>query len=456
MPEASSIQSRSIEDGLPPSQRRWAMISIAVSLGMAVMDSNIVNVALPTIADNLGISAAESVWVVNAYLLAVAVTLLPLASLGDIIGYRRIYRTGLVAFTLASLVCTFSDSLLTLTIARFFQGLGAAGIMSVNAAQVRLLYPSRLLGRGIGVTAMVVALSSGIGPTVAAGVLAFGTWPWLFALNIPLGVLALLLTARNLPAMPGSGGRFDTISAVLNALGIGLLVMAIDSIAHRMNPALAIAGVALAVLVIWRLVRRQLSRSAPLLPVDLLRIRQFRLAISAKTLSFTGQMAAFIALPFLLHDVLGYSAVETGLLMTPWPAAIMVVAPLSGWLADHYPSALICGIGLAIKTVGLVLLAWTSQTMPLPAVLACMALCGLGFGLFQSPNNHAIIGAVPVHRSGGAGGMQGTARLLGQTLGAALTALVFGLASDGITPALIMAAAFDAVAMTLCCYRFLR
>jgi len=303
------------------------MISIAVSLGMAVMDSNIVNVALPTIADNLGISAAESVWVVNAYLLAVAVTLLPLASLGDIIGYRRIYRTGLVAFTLASLVCTFSDSLLTLTVARFFQGLGAAGIMSVNAAQVRLLYPSRLLGRGIGVTAMVVALSSGIGPTVAAGVLAFGTWPWLFALNIPLGVLALLLTARNLPAMPGSGGRFDIISAVLNALGIGLLVMAIDSIAHRMNPALAIAGVALAIFVIWRLVRRQLSRSAPLLPVDLLRIRQFRLAISAKTLSFTGQMAAFIALPFLLHDVLGYSAVETGLLMTPWPAAIMVVAP---------------------------------------------------------------------------------------------------------------------------------
>src|SRR5699024_3874172 len=159
----------------------------------------------------------------------------------------------------------------------------------------------------------------------AAGVLAVGSWPWLFALNIPLGVLALLLTARNLPATPGTGGRFDTISALLNALGIGLLVMAIDSIAHRMSPMLAIAGVVLAALVIWKLVHRQLKRSTPLLPVDLFRIRPFRFAISTKTLAFTSQMAAFIALPFLLHDLLGYSAVQTGLLMTPWPAAIMVI-----------------------------------------------------------------------------------------------------------------------------------
>lgn len=442
-----------MEDGLPPSQRRWAMLAIAVSLGMAVMDSNIVNVALPTIADNLGIDASQSVWVVNAYLLAVATTLLPLSSLGDIIGYRRVYRVGLAVFTLASLVCAFSDSLLTLATARFFQGLGAAGIMSVNAAQVRFIYPSRLLGRGIGLIAMVVALSTGIGPTVASGILSVGSWPWLFALNIPLGGIALLLTARNLPATAGTGAPFDLTSAVLNALGIGLLVMAIDSLAHGINPSIAVAALILSALVIARLVRRQLAHPTPLLPVDLLRIPPFRLAVSTSLCAFTSQMAAFIALPFFLHDMLGYSAVQTGLLMTPWPAGVVITAPLAGRLADRYPVGLLCAMGLFLNLIGLVLLALLAGQLPLPTILVCMALCGVGFGLFQTPNNRAIIGSAPRERSGGAGGMQGTARLLGQTLGAALTALVFGLIANGIAPALMMAAGFDVLAIVISLFR---
>lgn len=429
------------------------MLAIAVTLGMAVMDSNIVNVALPTIAQDLGISPAQSVWVVNAYLLAVATTLLPFASLGDILGYRRVYRTGLTVFTLASLVCTCSDSVITLTIARFFQGLGAAGIMSVNAAQVRFIYPTRLLGRGIGLISMVVALSSGIGPTVAAGVLSMGSWPWLFALNIPLGCLAFLLTARNLPPTPGNGERFDLPSALLNALGIGLLVMAIDSVAHDLGAGVALGGLAAAALVIWRLVRRQLSERSPLLPVDLLSIKPFTLAIATSVSAFTAQMASFIALPFYLHDMLGYSPVETGLLMTPWPAAVMLTAPVAGRLADRYPVGLLCVIGLALKLTGLVALALLPGHPPLLLILALMALCGLGFGLFQAPNNRAIIGSAPRARSGGAGGMQGTARLLGQTMGAALTALVFGVFPQGIAPALLMAAGFDGLAVAVSLFR---
>ena len=429
------------------------MLAIAVTLGMSVMDSNIVNVALPTIAQDLGVSPSQSVWVVNAYLLAVATTLLPFASLGDILGYRRVYRTGLTVFTLASLVCTFSDSMITLTIARFFQGFGAAGIMSVNAAQVRFIYPTRLLGRGIGLISMVVALSSGIGPTVASGILSVGAWPWLFALNIPLGVLAFLLTARNLPATPGSGGRFDLPSALLNALGIGLLVMAIDSVAHDLGAGIAVGGLIAAALVIWRLVRRQLSQPSPLLPVDLLRIKPFSLAIGTSVSAFTAQMASFIALPFYLHDMLGYSPVATGLLMTPWPAAVMLTAPLAGRLADRYPVGLLCVIGLALKLIGLVVLALLPGHPPLPVILVFMALCGLGFGLFQAPNNRAIIGSAPRERSGGAGGMQGTARLLGQTMGAALTALVFGVFPHGIAPALLMAAGFDGLAVLISLFR---
>lgn len=446
MAESSTSADPPEHDGLPARQRRLAMLAIATSIGMSVMDSNIVNVALPTIADSLDVSRSQAVWVVNAYLLAVATTLLPLSSLGDIVGYRRIYRLGLGLFVVASLVCTLADSLVTLAVARFFQGLGAAGVMSVNAALVRFIYPARSLGRGIGLTAMVVALSSGLGPTVAAGILSIADWPWLFAFNVPLGLLALYLASRNLPRTPTDPRRFDWPSALLNALAIGLLVSAVDGLAHGLSPLPALAALAAALLVGAALVRRQLNQPSPMLPVDLLRIRPFALAIGTSFCSFTSQMAAFIALPFYLHDVLGYSAVQTGLLMTPWPAAIMITAPIAGRLADRYPIGLLCSLGLALKVVGLVLLAVLSSQAPLGVILACMALCGFGFGFFQAPNNRAIIGSAPRQRSGGAGGMQGTTRLLGQTLGAALTALMFGLMDDAITPALLMAAAFSLAA----------
>ena len=138
-------------DGLPQPERRWAMIAIGLAIMMAVLDGTIANVALPTIARDLNATPADSVWVVNAFQLVITVLMLPLASLGEIVGYRRVYRIGLAVFTLSSLACALSDSLLALTLARVVQGVGAAGLMSVNAALVRFIYPRRMLGRGIGI-----------------------------------------------------------------------------------------------------------------------------------------------------------------------------------------------------------------------------------------------------------------------------------------------------------------
>src|SRR5262245_43711875 len=170
-------------DGLPLPQRYWAILTIALGIIMAVVDGAIANVALPTIAKALDASPAFSVWIVNGYQLAITISLLPLASLGEIIGYRRVYLAGLLLFTLASLFCTLANTLPLLTAARIAQGFGAAGIMSVNAALVRYTYPRALLGRGIGFNALVVAISAALGPTVAAAILAVGTWPYLFAIN---------------------------------------------------------------------------------------------------------------------------------------------------------------------------------------------------------------------------------------------------------------------------------
>src|SRR5438105_9726599 len=178
-------------DGLPLPARYWAILTIALGLTMAVLDGAIANIALPTIAREMRVDPASSIWVVNAYQLAVTISLLPLASLGEIVGYRRVYQAGLAVFTVASLGCALSDTLATLTLARVVQGFGAAGIMSVNTALVRFIYPRRLVGQGVGLNAMVGSVSSAVGPTVAAGILSVASWQWLFAINVPIGLAAL-------------------------------------------------------------------------------------------------------------------------------------------------------------------------------------------------------------------------------------------------------------------------
>jgi DHA2 family multidrug resistance protein-like MFS transporter len=426
--------------GLPTPQRYWAMFTVAVAVTMAVLDGSIANIALPTIARDLQASPAASVWVVNAYQLVITISLLPLAALGEIVEYRRVYRIGLVVFTLASLACAAADSLVTLTLARILQGFGAAGIMSVNSALVRFIYPRSQLGRGIGINAIVVAVSAAVGPTIAAFILAKGQWQWLFAINIPFGIIALLATPA-LPSTRRGQHRFDVTSALLNAVTLGLLIAAIDGIAHGEGWGLVLVEFAGAVVLGAILVWRELHQAWPLVPVDLLRIPLFALSIGTSVCSFSAQMLAYVSLPFYLQNYLGRTEVETGLLITPWPLATAVVAPIAGRLADRYPAGILGAAGLMVFAAGLGLLALLPPEPATIDIVWRMAVCGVGFGLFQSPNNRAILGSAPSHRSGGASGMLGTARLLGQTTGAALVALIFGLVPGNATKVALLAGA---------------
>jgi DHA2 family multidrug resistance protein-like MFS transporter len=410
-------------DGLPQPQRAWAILTIALGLVMSVIDGSIANVALPTIASALHASPAFSIWIVNGYQLAITISLLPLASLGEIIGYRRVYLAGLVLFTLVSAFCAVSHTLLLLTVARIMQGFGAAGILSVNTALVRYTYPRAQLGRGIGVNALVVAISAAVGPTVAAAILAVGTWPYLFAINVPIGIATLVLGWRTLPHTLPAVHRFDWQSAGLSAVTFGLGIAAIDSVGHGESALLCLTEFGIAAGAGFMLVIRQTHMASPLLPVDLLRIPIFALSISTSIASFCGQMLAFVAIPFYLESHFGYSAVEMGLLITPWPIAVAFAAPLAGRLVERYPAGLLGGIGLTLFACGLGALALMPVNPGPFDVIWRMALSGVGFGLFQTPNNRTMIAAAPRERSGGASGMLGTARLLGQTTGAALVAL---------------------------------
>lgn len=413
-------------DGLPLPQRHWSILTIALGITMAVIDGAIANVALPTIAADLDASPAFSIWIVNGYQLAITISLLPLASLGEIIGYRRVYLAGLFLFTLASAFCALSHTLLLLTVSRIVQGFGAAGIMSVNTALVRFTYSHALLGRGIARNALVVAVSAAVGPTLAAGILAIANWPYLFAINIPLGAAALALGWHCLPHTALAGRSFDWKSAGLSAVTFGVGIFAIDSIGHGEPPAIWLTEFGIAAAAGALLIYHETHRTAPLLPIDLLRIPIFALSIATSVASFCAQMLAFVAMPFYLQGRFGYSAVEMGLLITPWPIAVGFAAPLAGRLVEVYPAGLLGGIGLLLFAAGLGSLAFVPAHSGLIDLVWRMALAGLGFGLFQTPNNRTMIAAAPRDRSGGASGMLGTARLLGQTMGAALVALFLG------------------------------
>jgi len=442
-------------DGLPMPQRLGAIMAIALGVTMAVLDGMIANVALPTIADDLGTSAANSIWIINAYQLVITMSLLSLASFGDLWSYRKVYLIGLCVFVSMSVLCALSDSLLTLTIARMLQGLGAAAVMSVNGALTRLIYPSRILARGIAINTLIVAVSAAAGPTVAAGVLSFASWPWLFAINVPIGILALVMGYRFLPANAGvREQRFDKLSGLLNAITFGLFFAALTGFAQGHAGWMIGLPLILTLVVGWFFVRRQLDQPFPLLPIDLLRIPIFSLSIGTSICSFAAQMLAMVSIPFYFQKTLGLSEIETGLLMTPWPLATMVMAPIAGRLLDRVHAGLLGGIGLALFSAGLFALAALPEQATHMDIILRMLLCGAGFGLFQSPNNHTILTAAPLERSGGASGMLSTARLVGQTTGAALVALAFNLFSDNGTHAsLIAAGSFACLAAIVSCLR---
>lgn len=443
-------------DGLPNPQRIWAVMAASLALVMSVLDANIVNIVLPTLSREFGTTPSTTIWVMNAYQLAITVSLLSFSSLGDIYGYRRVFLSGVAVFCVTSLICALSRSFWMLTVARVLQGFGAAAITSVNTAQLRTIYPRKYLGRGMGINAMVVAVSAVAGPSVASAILSLGSWHWLFAINIPLGLLAWGMGQRFLPKREERQYRkFDKISAVSNALTFGLLIYSMEGFAHHERTDYLILQLVLLVVVGVFYIRRQLKQEAPLLPVDLMRIPIFALSVGTSICSFTAQMLALVSLPFLLQNMWGRSEVATGLLLTPWPVATLFTAPLAGYLVEKIHAGLLGCVGMLVFAAGLYALTALPPDPTDADIIWRMFVCGAGFGLFQTPNNSTIISAAPANRSGGASGMIGTARLLGQTLGATLVALLFNLTNSQphTFASLFVGIGFAAVAAVVSCLR---
>jgi DHA2 family multidrug resistance protein-like MFS transporter len=414
-------------DGLEAPQRHWAVLAILLGTFMANLDSAIANIAMPVISRDLVSSAATTVWVVNAYQLAVGIAVLPLAALGEMFGYKRIYLAGVLIFILGSATCVMSSTMAELIASRALQGLGGACLATMAPALIRSVFPHKMAGRGIAWLALTVAISSTLGPTVAAAILHLGDWRWLFGINLPIGLGVLIVAIIAVPSNAGIARRFDMGGAIFSAATLGLLILGVGGLGTGPGhiDTLALIEIAAAVVAGIILFFHQRRSPAPMVPLDLLRIPVFSMSVMTSICSYAAQSLAFISLPFLLEHQLGRTPAITGLLITPWPFVIIFVAPLSGRLSDRHSAGVLCSIGLSVLAIGLALLALLPADPGNLQIALLMALCGIGFGFFQTPNNRVLLTSGPRERGASASGMMTMARLIGMTLGAALAAVLF-------------------------------
>jgi DHA2 family multidrug resistance protein-like MFS transporter len=426
-------------EGLPLPRRYFAIAAISFGTALVVIDGAIPTVALPTIARALGVDNSAAVLLVTVYQLVLVMTLLPFAALGDRLGHRRLYQLGQIVFTVATILCFFANSLPFLLVVRAVQALGAAAALSVSMAMLRAIYPSRQLGRGLGINSVVVSSAAALAPTLGGSILAFGSWPWVFAAAAPFGLVSLML-GRYLPQPERQSGDFDLLGAALSAATFGLIIAGLESAVHGNSPVVSATIVALGALVAFLLVRHELGEERPIMPVDLLGRPAFALATLGAFAAFIASMTLILSLPFRLEHSFGFSPSQIGAMIAPWPLTTMFVAPVAGALSDRAPAGLLGSVGMAVATAGLLQLAWLPAEPAFLDVAWRMMLCGAGFGLFLSPNARIIIGSAPRDRAASAGGLVSTARLTGQTLGATVVAALLALnLGGGPAPALVAA-----------------
>ncbi len=422
------------DEGLPGKERAWVMAAVMTTTLMGVFDGTMINVALPPMATAMQVPAGVAVWFANGYLLSAAMTLAIFAALATRFGYRPVFLTGLTLFTLASIGCALAKTPEMLIGMRISQGIGGAATLSIAPAILRSVFPGRLLGRILGLHALLIAASTAIAPVLGGTILHTLSWQWLFAINVLPGTTALLLAWKALPRKADLiRVPFDAPGAVLSAMLLGAMIMAANSLQGASNHlntqavSWALLAAAGTTAFIWHIRRAH----SPLLPPVIFSNARFTLAALTSLASFVSQGITFVALPFLFQGVYGYSPVASALLFTPWPIGIVLIAPHAGRWADTISAPLIATLGLMMFVVGLILLA-TLPASPSSWDIGLRSLvCGIGFGCFQSPNNREMLGNVAREYASYASGVLSIVRTFGQCLGAAVVGVLLSVIATG-------------------------
>jgi EmrB/QacA subfamily drug resistance transporter len=411
------------EQASSPSNQKWLVLS-AVSVGafISTLSGSIVNISLPTIADNFGVGISDVEWIVVAYLLTAGSLLLTFGRLGDIMGYKKIYIGGFALFTVASVLCGLAQSAGELTVLRVLQGVGFGMIQALAPAIVTAVFPPSERGKALGLTAVSISLGLTVGPTLGGFLTEWASWRWIFFINVPVGLFGVLWSWRVLPARRrGEEQRFDLPGAVLAGAAMFCLLLALaegegwgwgSARTVGMLAAFAVLGAAF--------VATELRVRQPMYDLRLFAIRTFSAGNASLLVAFMALFVAVFLMPFFLQRGQGLSVLEAGLLLTPLSLTTLVVAPLSGSLSDRIGSRLLATSGLLVMGAALLSLTQLDSRTGDLQIIWRLALVGFGLGLFTSPNNSSVLGSVPRPRLGSASATVAQMRITGQVLGVAV------------------------------------
>lgn len=406
----------------------WIMVAVSLTLFMGAVDGTIVNVALPTLAAEFNASFATVQWVVLAFLLGLSVLLLSVGRLADMAGKKRIFTAGLVIFVIGSVLCGVAPSIYALILARLVQAVGASMTIALGVAIVTETWPPQQRGQAIGFSAGVIALGIVVGPALGGLIISVLSWRWIFFVNVPLGVIALTLIWRYIPPLlpKATHERFDFLGAGVLGLGLLSLLLALtvgQGLGFTDPRIVALFAVAAAALVVFVVVERRVAY--PMVDLGLFRNVQFSLNLVTGLLTFVAISAVTFLLPFYLQLVLALPVAKVGLLIAVVPMVLAVLGPLSGSLSDRFGTRPVSVFGLILLLTGYLTASTMNETTtPLGYVLRMLPI-GLGMGIFQSPNNSAVMGAAPRNRLGIASGLLSMTRTLGQTTGIAFLGALF-------------------------------
>lgn len=399
---------------------------------MATLDSSIVNIALPGMSGELGVSIESIQWVVTSYLLTISIMLLIWGRLADIYGKKIIFASGFLVFALGSALCSFSHSLTFIVLSRIVQALGASAMMALSQGIVTGTFPPTERGRALGVLGTMVALGSLVGPSLG-GILvsAFG-WPSIFLINIPIGAAGFVLALTMIPERfeKPENRTFDMKGTLLFTVSMLVLFLGLLFVQEGKVPVLGLVPIVFVALGgLFLFIRVEMRSEAPLLSVSLFKNHEFSTGLAAAYLTFIAMNTTTLFIPFYLQDLLKFSALKAGLVISAYPITMALVSPFSGWLSDKLSYRPLTVGGMALTTVTMILLATVNEHTGIPELVVLMMLLGLGFGVFQSPNTSSVMGSVPRHQLGVAGGVNALFRNVGLVSGATFSVLIFSFVS---------------------------
>ncbi|MGQ9785143.1 MAG: DHA2 family efflux MFS transporter permease subunit [Anaerolineae bacterium] len=415
-------------DVLPDYRRKWyVMAAVAIGIFLATIDGSIVNVALPTLVGAFDSELAIVQWVVLAYLLTVATLMLSVGRLADMFGKKQLYSGGMVIFTLGSLACGLSTSIYVLIAFRVLQAVGAAMVAALGPAIITEAFPSTERGRALGISGATVSVGIVLGPALGGILLHYLSWHWIFFVNLPVGITGVLLATRFVPRqIPPGGQRFDFAGAAMMFISLLSLLLAL-TFAQRLGfdapPILALLAGFFAFLCAFILIERHSAQS--IVDFGMFGSSLFSINLITGFMTFVAIAGTLILMPFYLQGILGLDSLQVGMLLVVHPIAMGAIAPFSGALSDRVGVRPIAAVGLLVLLGGYIAVGSLDlHTAPLGYALRLLPV-GLGMGIFQSPNNSAIMGAVPRAQLGVASSILALTRTLGQTVGISVLSAIW-------------------------------